>query len=365
MTTLSIPVGVDSVNAEWLNQALTGSLAPGASVVGFESTRIAEGVGFLGELARVHLTYGGDPGPTAPRSVVVKLSAQDEGPREMARALRLYEREVSFYREIGSAVGVRVPLCYHSALSENGEFALVMEDVNGQPGDQLASCSLDRARAVIRTLAALHANWWESPRLSTLSWLPTKGDPYFEATRLGYSQALPTFVERWGPHLDRRVIHICERFADRFHDWYDGMYQRPLTLTHSDFRLDNVLFGEPGTAEEVVIIDWQGCNHASGAIDLHYFIAGNFPAAVGAAHSEDWLRLYHDELSARGVRGYSLADLKEDFARASAFFAVILVFAGAAIDPNDQTERGRLLSEQLFGSLSDSMMRYDAERFLD
>ena len=56
----------------------------------------------------------------------------------MARALRLYEREVSFYREIGSAVGVRVPLCYHSALSENGEFALVMEDVNGQPGDQLA-----------------------------------------------------------------------------------------------------------------------------------------------------------------------------------------------------------------------------------
>lgn len=365
MTTPSIPAGVAAIDAEWLTGALKETISPGASVVDCQSTRIAEGVGFLGELARVKLTYSGDPGPSAPRSVVVKMPVQLPGPRAMAVGLGIYAREVAFYREIGPSAGVRVPACYYSALTEDGNFALVMEDINARPGDQLASCSMEQAETVIRTLARLHATWWESPRLAGFAWLPGKGDPSFERNRLSYQQTLPVFVERWGPRLDPKVIHICQRFADRFHEWFDGVYERPVTLTHSDFRLDNVLFGEPGSAEEVVIIDWQGCNVSSAAHDLHYFISGNFPAAVSAAKSDEWLRVYHDALLAGGVRGYSLDDLNADFARASTFFVMALVFGGAAIDPDDQTERGRLVGDQLFGSLADSMVRYDALRFLE
>jgi hypothetical protein len=364
MAQLSIPQGTDALTAEWLTAALAGTTATGTRVAAFQATRIAEGVGFLGELARVKLTYDGDPGTTAPRSVVVKLPVQVPAARAMAQGLQLYEREVGFYRHAAASAGVRVPLCYHAAFAADGDFALVLEDVQARPGDQLASCTTEQARMVIRALAKLHSHWWNSPRLSTSSWLPSRGHPYFEVARASYLQAVPLFVERWSHHFDPKVIRTCQRFGEYFHQYREAGYQRPTTLSHSDFRLDNVLFGEPGTADEVVIIDWQACQHASGANDLHYFISGNFPAAVGVAQTQEWLRFYHEELRAGGVHDYSMSDLEEDFARASAFFCAALVFGTVAINPDQQDERGRLLVNQLFGSLADSMLRYDAERFL-
>jgi hypothetical protein len=365
MTTLSIPAGVADISTEWLDEALRHTLAPGSRVSGFEATRVGEGVGFLGELARVGLAYDGDPGPDAPRSVVVKLPTQDAAPRGLAQAFNFYEREVGFYRDIGSSVGVRVPKSYHVASSPaQGDFALVLEDVPAEPGDQLASCTLDQARAALRTLAALHAQWWESPRLSTFPWLPTRGDPFFDVMFAAYQQALPVFLENWSHRFDPAVVRTCERLLGCYHELVAGWYERPLTLAHQDFRLDNMLFGEPGGPDEVVLIDWQLCQHSLPALDLQYFISGNFPAEVGAAHTEDWLRYYHEELCAGGVRGYTLENLKEDHASASAVFALMIPLGITAIDPNNYDGRGKLLIDQLYGSLGNSMVRYEAERFL-
>jgi hypothetical protein len=365
MTTLSIPRGVAALTSDWLTHALDGTLAPGSRVASLAATRIGEGVGFLGELARVALTYDGEPGPAAPASVVVKLPTQDAAPRGLAQTFNLYEREVGFYRDIGTSVGVRVPDCYHVVSSpEDGDFALVLEDVQASPGDQLASCTGEQARAALKALATLHARWWESPRLSRLPWLPTKGDPFFDLTFGVYQQVLPVFLEHWSHRFDPYVVRACQRLPDCYHELIARWYERPLTLAHQDFRLDNMLFGEPGSPDEVVLIDWQLCQHALGALDLQYFISGNFPAEVGATNAEDWLRYYHEQLGAGGVRDYSLAALKDDYASASAVFALMIPLGITAIDPNNYDGRGRQLIEQLYGGMEHSMLRYEAERFL-
>lgn len=365
MPTLTIPAGVAAVTPEWLTLALGDALAPGSRVASMDLQRIGEGVGFLGELARVRLSYAGDPGPHAPASVIVKLPTQDPAPRGLAGAFGFYHREVGFYRDLAAEVGVRVPRSYHAiSAPAEADFALVMEDIEATPGDQLASCTEDQAKLAMTTLARIHAKWWESPRLATFDWLPTKGDPYFQVMNGAYQQVLPIFLEHWADQFDPAVVRVCEKVAGCFDALIDGWYEHPLTLAHQDYRLDNMLFGTPGTPDELVVIDWQLCQHSMGALDLQYFIAGNLRTEVAATQTDDLLRLYHAELQAGGVRGYPFAQLRDDYASASAILALYLVLGITAIDPNNQDERGRQLIELLFHSHADAILRYEAERFL-
>src|SRR5215831_5891973 len=75
----------------------SGTLRTGA-VRSVEIEPIGLGVGFLGQVARLHLTYnGGDD--AAPTTLVGKLPTVDPGGREICRIFKLYEREIRFYRE--------------------------------------------------------------------------------------------------------------------------------------------------------------------------------------------------------------------------------------------------------------------------
>ena len=56
MTMLKIPAGPQELTAEWLTHALrqTGTITD-AAVVSFDNNLIAEGVGLMGQLARLSL----------------------------------------------------------------------------------------------------------------------------------------------------------------------------------------------------------------------------------------------------------------------------------------------------------------------
>jgi aminoglycoside phosphotransferase (APT) family kinase protein len=366
MSTLTIPTGVAAVTAEWLTEALRPTIGPSARVSSFELTRIGEGVGFLGELGRTTLHYEGDPGPNAPHSVIVKLPTQVPEPRGMAAALGFYEREIGFYNEIGQDVGVRIPKAYHAVFqAADANFALIMEDVQGaKAGDQLASCSLDQAKLAVRELARLHARWWESPRLSTFSWLPSRGHQFYQFLKFGHNQALPAFRDQFASHFDPAILRCVEGLGAKYDEYLETLFGKPLTLTHSDYRLDNMMFGSAGTPEEFVLLDWQLCQASVGVLDLQYFVSGNLTKDVIAASTEELLDMYHEALRQGGITDYSRQDLAADYAEASLILGFYLVTGVTTMDPNAYSERGHDLIEQLFGSLTDSMLRYEAERYL-
>ena len=101
MAALAIPKSSDSLSAEWLTAALQGSGAGNARVASFEYEPIAAGVGFLGKLGRLRLRYADDGEGCRERSSV-KQPTPDEKSRQLAMMFRFYEREVCFYRDIGS-----------------------------------------------------------------------------------------------------------------------------------------------------------------------------------------------------------------------------------------------------------------------
>ena len=108
MAALAIPKSSDSLSVEWLTAALQGSGAANARVNAFEYEPIAAGVGFLGKLGRLRLQYAG-ASDGKPKTLICKLPTLDEKSRQLAMMFRFYEREVSFYRDIGSRAGIRVP----------------------------------------------------------------------------------------------------------------------------------------------------------------------------------------------------------------------------------------------------------------
>jgi hypothetical protein len=85
----------------------SGTLRAGA-VRAVEIEPIGVGAGFLGQVARLRLTYDGRD-EAAPPTLVGKLPTVDPGGREICRIFKLYEREIRFYRDVAHEVPLRTP----------------------------------------------------------------------------------------------------------------------------------------------------------------------------------------------------------------------------------------------------------------
>lgn len=301
----------EMIDADWLTARLRDAGALGrARVSAFDSQPI--GAGMLGENVRYALTYAG--GTAGPPSVVAKFPSADPTSRQFGIDLGLYRTEVRFYQSLAATVAVRVPDCYFADIAErSGEFVLLMEDLSpARVGNQLAGCSVADARAAIVQAAALAGPRFNDPTLLTA---PEVRDPnQGHSAIIGMMpQAIAEFHRRYDQVLEPELMAVCDRFAERCAEYFQlepGVH----TLTHHDFRLDNMLFDVKGAAGAVAIVDWQSVACNLPGLDLAYFLGGSLSAAERRAHEGEFLDLYLAELQRHGVRDYSRAELQLHYA---------------------------------------------------
>ena len=114
---------------EWVTEALGPELLDGAQVTGVSITSLSEGVGFIGEVSKLVLTYDDRP-DEAPEAVIAKIPIGDPGGRMIGTMMRLYERESIFYASMAHELQLRVPRSfYNGADTETGDFCLLLEDL--------------------------------------------------------------------------------------------------------------------------------------------------------------------------------------------------------------------------------------------
>jgi hypothetical protein len=274
-----------------------------------------------------------------PASVVGKFASADDQSRGTGLALRAYEIEVRFYREVAARVAARLPAVYLAEVEPaTGWFTLLMEDMAGATqGDQIAACGPEVAAGILQEMAGLHAPCWEAPELERLDWL-NRSTPESDGFLVALvSSLLPGFLERYGDALDREHQAVCRFFVDHLPD-YLRLRGGPRTASHGDFRLDNLLF-QPGTPRPVVV-DWQTVAWAGASIDVAYFIGGCLSAEDRRAHEPELLAGYHDALCHRGVRDYSLEQLRADTRRDTFAGLLMAIVASMVVQ---RTERGDLM----------------------
>lgn len=344
-----VPQRCADIDAAFLNDALPADLRGGRPITGVDTQVIGEGVGFVGELARLTLHYGGEQAPPdAIRSLIAKVPTSNPGFKHIGVALGLYEKEHSFYRHVADRVSLSVPTVYlNHADMDAHEFLLLMEDLaHLRPGNQLASCTLEEAEVVLRAIAGFHATWWEHPELTEFaSWLPHDDSPYWLMLEQAYKDSLPAVRPTFGYLLSEHVMELGERMAERYSEFVQaGAARRPHTFIHGDFRLDNMMFGQN---LEFTLLDWQLPFKANPLWDVTYFLAGNFDPEFRRTHQGHLVRTYHDALVAAGVTDYPFEQCWEDY-RANGL--VLLGYIGtmaADVDMDSFNDRGREVLEMM------------------
>ena len=105
MSQPKIPLTADTIDAAWLNQAFDGSVA---TITNVKAERLGEGVGLLGEVTRLHLTYAAHSSGPQPASMIAKCQAAAPGNVFMSQAMGFYERESAFYKQFSRSINLRV-----------------------------------------------------------------------------------------------------------------------------------------------------------------------------------------------------------------------------------------------------------------
>lgn len=317
-TQVAIIRSADEITAEWLSAAL------GRPVNSVESVS-AIGTGQMSQNHRVVFS-----GPAGSESVVVKLASADETSRGTGVGLGAYYREIAFYQKLAGRIGRPVPACFHAAYDQaEGWFVLVLEDIaSGIQGDQIVGCTFAEASLALRRLAAVHAPVFNDLSTGVQDWLNLPNPLTSEL--LG--ALLPGFLERYDGRIAPEHVEVCRSFVSAADAW--GADRRPpMGLIHGDFRLDNLIF----TDDDCAVVDWQTVTWGPAVTDVAYFIGGGLQVADRRAHERELVEIYHQELTARGVSGFTFEQCWEEYRR-QVFLGLAMVIGPAMLV--GQTDRG-------------------------
>jgi len=338
---MPVPGTFEALTPAWLTEAFRASGVLRAAAV--RDTRVEPigiGVGFLGQLARLHLTYDrAEAG--APATAVAKLPSLDPGGLQVCRLFRFYEREVRFYRELAGTLPTRVPRCYASAFdAETDASLMVLEDFGAlRMGDDAGGCSAVDAEAAIRNITRVHAAWWRSPKLDRLEWMPVVDDPVHQFSEPAYQGSLDAFLKGFGDALSPKVRAVTERMAPHVIDLLHASAEGPHTLAHGDYRLDNLFFDGADVGADVATIDWQIAYRGPGIFDVAYFLSGCLEPPLRRAHEMRLLRLWYDAVTEGRAAGYSFDDAVLGYRRSVLYCNVYTVIAVGSLAAAN--ERGR------------------------
>ncbi len=341
------------VSPAWLTEVLAhaGILA---TVTDFQSANV--GTGQVGQNVRFELSYGQGNGP---RSVVGKFASADPTSRATGVMQNNYLKEVRFYQQLKPTLQVQTPNVLFAAIdSATHAFCLIMEDLApALPGDQIAGCDPDVASLAMTQATLLHAPRWGDASLCAFDWLGAQTPELSAMGQQMYQQLFPGFIKRYQARLATEHIEIARSLGSNFAYWASS-YDGPLTVTHGDFRLDNMLFGG---AYPLTIVDWQTPGHGAAMSDVSYFLGAGLTTEVRRRHERDLVAGYHEQLMARGVSGYSFDECWDHYRRFSFSGLLMAVIASMIVG---QTERGDDMFMAMASRHAQQAIDLEADAFL-
>ena len=339
-----MPRRLDEMDTPWLTAALrsTGTIDGDTRVSAMSWELLGEGEGFLGDLARLTLSYEGGAGPA---SAVLKIPTQKPENRGFGVLVGAYENEVRFYNELAPLVDVRTPVRYFAEMEPAARSSAVVERVldalpervtlwllprlaaaagkadrravvmmedlgDTRIGDQVAGASLRDAGHALDILAQFHARFWNGPELKR-PWLKRQDDTVLVTHGL-YQRALPVFEERFKDQLDVKTKVVLDAVTARGPGLLRRAGQGPLTLVHGDFRMDNIAFFD-GEATPAGMIDFQGVTVGHPLTDVAYFLRPNLDPDLADEVEDALLHRYHEGLVRNGVTSFSFEEMEREY----------------------------------------------------
>ena len=335
-----VPASVNAITAGWLSDVLGSRGELNSRVIDVRVEVIGEGVGLMGELGRLHLTYEGEE--KLPSTMVAKCAAQTDN-RAVAQLLDFYNREANFYNQVADDCPLRVPDSYYADVNpDTYDFVLLMEDLGEvSPRDQLVGASEDEVQSAIERIAGMHAGWWGASADSH-PWMYDMMSP-IEAVKLQtalYQPFLEPTLENFADLLDPEHVRVCRRVAECYPEVWALNLSPAETFIHGDYRQDNMLYTDD--RPDALVMDWQISGRGKPAFDIAYFMCQSVQSDLRRDIEKDMLELYSGRLRDAGI-DYPVDQVLEDYRRLILGCLVYPVTVCGGLDLAN--ERGRLLAE--------------------
>lgn len=254
-------------------------------------------------LARLSLTYSSMGQSSAPELMLLKTPK----PHKLAAGAR----EVDFYTRVMTAMpNLPIPRALVAdRCGPNRQPFLLLEDLSTTHEAAPMELSAGEVRALLDTLARLHAMCWNHPRLVEVA-----GDPM--AALDDWNDNIRYYAEledMLGDRLTQPQRAIFEAFLARGQALLGERAQKePQTLVHPDGHPHNFLLPrQPGGP--VYVIDWHQYRPWFGPRDVAVLLYRCHTAEHRADGGRASLRDYYAALLAYGVRDYSWEQCWADY----------------------------------------------------
>jgi thiamine kinase-like enzyme len=355
-----LPLTPDDLTPEWLSWALA-EVTGRSRIVGFEKKPIGIGAGFMGQLARLTLEYA-ELNESAPKNIIAKFASASSATRELARDQSYYQREISFYRDIGSEAGIPVAECFFSAYAEDtNHFVLLLEDLHPAiASDQVEGTNETDSEWVVETIAKLHARWWNSERLAGYAWAkPIFNEVPMEQGLEMIHKAIEDAETKGTFDAYPEIKRLMKMLPPLFSMKPPAPY--PYTLIHGDLRSDNV-FCPSGEGGRYALIDWQLSGVGQPATDLVRWFAQSITIEQRRKTERALLERYHQRLLEYGVTGYSFKQLLQDYQLN--LVVILLMFSNSMDELDKGEERSKAVLDVMYTRLDAALVDWKTVNLL-
>lgn len=157
-----------------------------------------------------------------------------------------------------------IPASYGWRIEDDGQGLITLEDVSpAVQGDELDGCSPSQAAALIDVVARLHSLSWHETANDGPADIEQWVSSAWERER--WDDRLKRAHQRYPDSFTRDVVERLAGFNDETHAASLRMAGGPVTWTHHDPHLDNVLWRDDGSP---VLLDWSGAGVGPPGLDL-------------------------------------------------------------------------------------------------
>ncbi|SVB67297.1 uncharacterized protein METZ01_LOCUS220151 [marine metagenome] len=336
MTKIQQPRKLEDIDLSWLNYVLNPNRLPNLpSATSYSTAIIGEGKGFMNQISRVTIKYESQD-PTLPASVIIKFASEDQYLKHITQTFRTDQREIKFYEGIAPTASLDSPRIYFSDIDEQtGDTLLVIEDlINLRQGDSVQGCSLNDARVAIDQIARFHSSWWQNPALMELDWLPLRSNES-ELYHDIYPDAWELLKVKAGQFMTTRLLDLGQVLRGHIGKIKTHLTKRPRTITHGDYRLDNLFFRDNVSQRPLVVFDWEYCSIGRGTFDVATFINEAFTPKLRRNHEIALLAMYHALLLESGVDDYTFEECLIDYRISILEIFIFWVVVGGYCDYED------------------------------
>jgi HAD superfamily hydrolase (TIGR01509 family) len=242
---------------------------------------------------------------------------------EMAKRLKLCEREYYFYEHISKYVKyfMKVPryvnVVYDDELRETG---IILENLfhkgKMEVNLNLNEINIDVSLKIIDRMAKMHSYFWNKDLKGIFPELQKSTDelfcPFFETF---ISEKYPIFEEKWKHIFTSNQLQQFQYMDCHFSQIQREISEKNITFIHGDIKSPNIFY-DTENGNEPYFLDWQHCAIGKGTQDLIFFLIESFDIEKIPSYYLLFQHYYYQKLQEHGVKNYDWNDYQNDLRNA-------------------------------------------------